>query len=200
MRETKGHFAGPVTVTVLVPAHNEEDMLPGALASLRAQTRQPERIFVVADNCTDRTVDLAREAGVHVVETVGNTDRKAGALNQALESMLPVLGDNDLVMVLDADTRLSEEFLAAAVRRFTDDRALMAVGGLFRGEPGHGLIGQLQRNEYVRYEREIHRRRGRVFVLTGTASVFGPGRSAWSRTAGAGPSRARTAACTTPPR
>ena len=34
------------------------------------------------------------------------------------------------------------------------------------------LVGQFLRNEYTRYAREIARRRGRVFVLTGTASVF----------------------------
>jgi cellulose synthase/poly-beta-1,6-N-acetylglucosamine synthase-like glycosyltransferase len=56
----------------------------------------------------------------------------------------------------------------------TNDRALMAVGGLFYGEEGGGLIGQFQRNEYARYSREIRRRRGRVYVLTGTASVFRP--------------------------
>ena len=50
----------------------------------------------------------------------------------------------------------------------------MAVGGLFYGEDGCGLIGQFQRNEYTRYQRDLRRRRGRVFVLTGTASVFRP--------------------------
>jgi cellulose synthase/poly-beta-1,6-N-acetylglucosamine synthase-like glycosyltransferase len=77
-------------------------------------------------------------------------------------------------MVMDADTRLDDGFLAAAVNRFTNDRALMAVGGLFYGEEGHGLLGQFQRNEYIRYAREMRRRRGRVFVLTGTASIFRP--------------------------
>jgi cellulose synthase/poly-beta-1,6-N-acetylglucosamine synthase-like glycosyltransferase len=77
-------------------------------------------------------------------------------------------------MVMDADTMLDQGFLASAVRRFTDDRGLMAVGGLFYGEEGHGLIGQFQRNEYIRYARDIRRRRGRVFVLTGTASLFRP--------------------------
>jgi biofilm PGA synthesis N-glycosyltransferase PgaC len=75
---------------------------------------------------------------------------------------------------MDADTTLDPGFLAGAVRRLTDDRALMAVGGLFYGEEGAGLIGQFQRNEYTRYAREIGRRRGRVFVLTGTASIFRP--------------------------
>jgi cellulose synthase/poly-beta-1,6-N-acetylglucosamine synthase-like glycosyltransferase len=174
MADTREVFAGPVTVTVLIPAHNEEASLPSTIASLLTQSHRPERIIVVADNCTDSTVALARQAGVEVMESVGNTKKKAGALNQALKRLLPGQGDNDVVMVMDADTSLDDGFLAAAVARFTDDRALMAVGGLFYGEEGHGLLGQFQRNEYIRYGREIRRRRGRVFVLTGTASMFRP--------------------------
>ena len=46
------------------------------------------------------------------------------------------------------------------------------MGGVFYGEPGSGLIGQFQRNEYTRYSLQIRQRRGRVFVLTGTATMF----------------------------
>ncbi|TFC20453.1 glycosyltransferase family 2 protein [Cryobacterium sp. MDB1-18-2] len=169
-----GVFAGPVTVTVLIPAHNEALSLPVTLASLLTQSHPPERVIVVADNCTDDTVSIAREHGVEVVESVGNTQKKAGALNQALKRVLPGQLDNDVVMIMDADTALDDGFLAEAVARFTSDRALMAIGGLFYGEPGFGLLGLLQRNEYVRYSRELARRRGRVFVLTGTASLFRP--------------------------
>lgn len=172
MERTRGMFSGEVTVTVLIPAHNEEASLPSTLQSLRRQTRQPSRVIVVADNCTDRTADVARLHNADVHETVGNTHKKGGALNQALRELLPTLGDNDTVMVMDADSQIGTGFLEEAVRRFTDDRALMAVGGLFEGEEGHGLLGQFQRNEYTRYQREIRRRDGRVFVLTGTASVF----------------------------
>jgi cellulose synthase/poly-beta-1,6-N-acetylglucosamine synthase-like glycosyltransferase len=174
MAATRGVYAGPVTVTVLIPAHNEEVSLPSTIASLQAQSHSPERIIVVADNCTDSTPDIARAAGVEVFESVGNTKKKAGALNQVLKKILPGLGVNDVVMVMDADTALDDGFLEAAVRRFVEDRALMAVGGLFYGEEGHGVLGQFQRNEYLRYGREIKRRRGRVFVLTGTASLFRP--------------------------
>ncbi|WP_314646704.1 glycosyltransferase family 2 protein [uncultured Microbacterium sp.] len=172
MARTRGVFSGDVTVTVLIPAHNEEASLPLTLASLRGQLQLPTRIVVVADNCTDRTVEVARQHGADVYETVGNVHKKGGALNQALRDLLPTLGDNDTVMVMDADSQIGAGFLAEATRRFTDDRALMAVGGLFEGEQRHGLLGQFQRNEYTRYQREIRRRDGRVFVLTGTASVF----------------------------
>jgi len=172
MAETRGVFAGPVTVTVLIPAHNEAASIGATLDSLGAQRPAPNSVVVVVDNCTDATEFVARTHGAEVFVTVGNTDKKAGALNQVLSGLLDGLGDNDIVMCMDADTVLDHGFLAAGVQRFTSDRALMAIGGLFYGEEGHGILGQLQRNEYVRYSREIRRRRGRVFVLTGTASMF----------------------------
>ncbi|HJR50694.1 MAG TPA: glycosyltransferase family 2 protein [Gemmatimonadales bacterium] len=174
MAATRGVFAGPVTVTVLIPAHNEELCIGATLRSLLSQSHPPERIIVVADNCTDGTAQIARDAGVEVFETVGNSQKKAGALNQALALLLPRQGHNDLVMVMDADTTLDDGFLETAVQRMTADRSLMAIGGLFYGEQGSGLLGQFQRNEYIRYAREMRRRRGRVFVLTGTASLFRP--------------------------
>lgn len=174
MAANRGEYAGPVTVTVLIPAHNEEMCLEATITSLREQSHRPERIIVVADNCTDATPRIARDLGVEVFETVNNRHKKAGALNQALADLLPGQGDNDLVMVMDADTTLDQGFLEGAVNRMTYDRALMAVGGLFYGEEGSGMLGQFQRNEYIRYAREMKRRRGRVFVLTGTASLFRP--------------------------
>lgn len=174
MAATRGRFDGPVTITLLIPAHNEADRIGATLASLAAQTRQPDRVVVVADNCTDATVEIARAAGAETRATVGNRDKKAGALNQALRDLLPTAGFNDVVMVMDADTVLSERFLEVADRRFTEDLALMALGGVFHGEAGHGLLGVFQRNEYIRYGRTVARRRGLVDVLTGTSTLFRP--------------------------
>ncbi|HEX6888192.1 MAG TPA: glycosyltransferase family 2 protein [Candidatus Nanopelagicales bacterium] len=174
MLATRGRFDGPVTITVVIPAHNEAAGIGATLASLAAQSRRPDRIIVVADNCTDATQDIARAAGAEVRVTVGNTHKKAGALNQVLREVLPGAGHNDVIMVMDADTVLGEGFLAVADRRFTDDRALMALGGVFLGEQGHGLLGIFQRNEYVRYGRTVARRRGLVDVLTGTSTLFRP--------------------------
>jgi len=172
MAQTRGIYEGEVTTTVLIPAHNEEASLPATLESLKKQVIRPDRVIVVADNCTDGTVETARSHGAEVFETVGNVHKKGGALNQALDAVLPSLGNNDTVLVMDADTQLSPRFIETSTRLFTADRALMAVGGLFQGEEGGGVLGQFQRNEYLRYQREIRRREGRVFVLTGTGTVF----------------------------
>ena len=172
MHSTEGVFHGEVTVTVLIPAHNEEKLIAATINSLMEQDRKPERIIVVADNCTDKTVEVAQGLGVEVFESVNNVDKKAGALNQVLRVILPDLGENDTVMIMDADTVLRQGFLKTAVKHFTDDRGLSAIGGLFFGEDRHGLLAQIQKNEYTRYAREITRRKGLVFVLTGTASIF----------------------------
>lgn len=164
---------GPnLQVVVLIPAHNEAETLGSTLLALAKQTLQPTRIIVVADNCVDDTPEIARAHGVEVFVTEGNTERKAGALNQAWRWIRGSVTANDVILVMDADTRLNDVFLEVGLQRLREDSSLDAVGGLFYGEPGNGLIGQLQRNEYFRYQLQIRHRQGRVFVLTGTASLF----------------------------
>ena len=170
---------GTRRVIALVPAHNEEDGVDLALDSLTGQTRPPDLVVVVADNCTDRTVEVVRARDDAIaISTVGNKDKKAGALNQVLDAILPALRDDDAIMVLDADSALDPQFVEAASARLgTPVRGrhgsrIGGVGGTFRGGRGGGFVGMLQRNEYARYARDVRRLRGKVLVLTGTAALF----------------------------
>jgi cellulose synthase/poly-beta-1,6-N-acetylglucosamine synthase-like glycosyltransferase len=163
---------GQLRLTVLIPAHNERLTLAATLDSLWGQTRPPEHVIVVADNCTDDTADIARQCGADVFTTIGNDEKKAGALNQALTELFPGAERDDVTMIMDADGVIVPEFLQTAMSRLEADPDLIAVGGVFYGEDGAGVVGQLQRNEYTRYQRHISRRLGKVFVLTGTASLF----------------------------
>ena len=170
--KSQGHFSGPITITVIIPAHNEADLISHCITQVRTQLRPADRIIVISDNSSDDTRELAVKAGVEIYETVNNHQKKAGALNQVLKHLADGMHHNDLVMVLDADTVLDAGFIDTAIRKFEDDRGLAAIGGVFYGEPGHGILGQLQRNEYFRYARLLKRRHGRVFVLTGTSTIF----------------------------
>ncbi len=164
--------SGRVSVTALIPARNEELHIAATLESLRRQTVPPAAVWVIADNCTDDTAEVARAHGADVYTTVDNHHRKAGGLNQLLARLLPTLGPLDAVLVMDADTVMVDDFLERAVAEFDALPDLDAVGGVFVGDDSPGLLAQLQRNEYLRYGRDISRRQGRVFVLTGTASLF----------------------------
>src|SRR5438105_117408 len=140
------------TIVALLPAHNEAESIGTTLRALAAQTRVPDVVIVVCDNCTDATAQIAREHGAAAWVTEGNTHKKAGALNYALRRLLPGLGDDDAILVQDADSFLDPEFVAVTAARLGRGRA--AAGGNFRGREGGGLCGLLQRNEYARYARD----------------------------------------------
>ena len=130
--------SGRVSVTVLIPARNEELHIAATLASLRRQTVPPTAVWVIADNCTDATADVARAHGAEVYTTVENRHRKAGGLNQLLARLLPTLGPFDAVLVMDADTVMVDDFLERAVAEFDALPDLDAVGGVFVGDDSPG--------------------------------------------------------------
>jgi len=170
-----GGRPGRPVLVALVPAHDEEGTIIAAVRSLQRQATRPDRIIVVADNCTDRTVSRARGAGAEVIRSVRNTHKKAGALNQALRRVLPTLADGDVVLVMDADSMIAHDWTRVALETLQRE-GVGAVGGIFYGQGGAGFIGLLQRMEYVRYARQLARRRDcRAFVLTGTATAVTAG-------------------------
>ena len=156
-------------ITVLIPAHNEQESLPATLESMLPHGFGD--IIVIADNCTDGTVDVAQGYGATVFETEGNEHKKAGALNYALHRVLPVKRSEDYVLIVDADTTLSETFLSAAQEAFRSSPDIGAVGGVFRGDNPRSVIEIAQANEYARFAREVERTR-RTMVLSGTSSLI----------------------------
>ncbi len=157
-------------IVALLPAHNEAESIATTLRALRAQTRVPDLVIVICDNCTDATAQIAREHGATVWNTSGNTHQKAGALNYALRRVLPSLHHDDAILVQDADSYLDPEFVAVTAAKL--DEGYEAAGGNFYGREGGGLCGMFQRNEYSRYARDNARRHGRVLCITGVGTLF----------------------------
>lgn len=157
-------------IVALIPAHNEEAGIVQTIKSLQAQTHSPNRIVVSADNCSDNTVSLARLAGAEVYETVDNAYKKAGALNQALELILPTLGPGDFILVLDADGVLSEDWIEIAVS--TLEPSMGAISGVCVVRDHPGILPLLQGAEYAQDFRRVARNKGNPNVLSGAAAMF----------------------------
>lgn len=111
------------TLTVIVPAYNEEEHVADTVRSLLAQTYPPDEIIVVDDGSDDRTGDVARSLGVTVVRPVKNTGSKAGAQNFALNFVT-----TSHCMVVDADTALASDALEQVMPAFDDPRIAAACG------------------------------------------------------------------------
>jgi cellulose synthase/poly-beta-1,6-N-acetylglucosamine synthase-like glycosyltransferase len=72
---------------------------------------------------------------------------------------------------MDADSQLNRDWIRCAVDALTHDRRLGGVCGTYTGEPGPGMLLQLQRNEFVRASRMVGRRSD-LWVLSGTGTMF----------------------------
>jgi poly-beta-1,6-N-acetyl-D-glucosamine synthase len=156
----------------LIPAHNEQDGITRTVESLTAQTVAPDRIIVMADNCTDETAQRARAAGAQVQETVGNSAKKAGALNQGLRSVLPGLSDSDYVICMDADGHLAPDFVENALPLFASRPDLGGLSGAIVARETSNFVETAQAIEYARGTRQMSRSQGKVHVLSGACTIF----------------------------
>lgn len=101
---------------VMVAARNESAVIADLIASIRVQDYPQELIdiFVVADNCTDNTAEVAREAGVSAVWTRFN-DKLIGkgyALAHCYDCIMEEHGDKnyEAFFVFDADNVLDVDY------------------------------------------------------------------------------------------
>lgn len=159
-------------VVCLVPAHNEEEAIADTIMSLRKQTRPIDRIIVVLDNCTDGTEQIVSDMGCEYMKSVNNKDKKAGALNQALGTLLDTLSDDDRIMAMDADSELIPEYVELSLATLDEDPNIGAVSAAYYGKERPGLLPLLQRIEYTHERRRVMRSQARVACLSGVASTF----------------------------
>jgi biofilm PGA synthesis N-glycosyltransferase PgaC len=166
-----------VRIVALIPAHQEQYSIAATVRAMLAQERLPDQIVVIADNCTDATVERAREAAgghprVFVAEPPNNAHRKPGALNWAWAAFCQ---DADLLVTLDADTVLPPNAVADWEQEFIADRKLGGSSSKFTmpssGGGGGNLLVRLQRAEFSRWTM-TGLRRGWTSVLAGTGCAI----------------------------
>jgi 1,2-diacylglycerol 3-beta-glucosyltransferase len=98
---------------VIIPAHDEADGIGHTIASLKRLSwpSAKYRIVVVADNCTDATASISREAGAMVIERQDLTRRGKGYALEYAFTWSRSAGIADAVAVVDADSVVSANLL-----------------------------------------------------------------------------------------
>jgi len=105
-------------IAVIIPAHNEEDVIYDTIRSLIEKQKYPRDmydIYVIADNCTDKTIELAKKAGAIVIEHIDNDPKHhmvGYALSYGLKELLRYDESKhyDYMIRLDADNHVNDEF------------------------------------------------------------------------------------------
>ena len=98
----------------IIPAHNEEKVVGNLIESLKQQNYPKELydIYVIADNCTDSTAKVAKEAGAIVCERFDPDHKTKGyALQWFLKQKIEENADYDAFFVFDADNIVDKNFI-----------------------------------------------------------------------------------------
>lgn len=101
---------------MIIPAHNEEKVVRELVESLKNLDYKKELydIYVIADNCTDNTAQIAKEAGAIVYERFDEKHKTKGyALQWFLQQKIDEDAPYDAFCIFDADNIVDKNFLKA---------------------------------------------------------------------------------------
>jgi len=117
-------------ISVVIPALNEEKLLPQTLASLNALDRKPDEILVIDASSTDKTVEVSKQAGAKVKTVPKGTI--GFSRQQGIES-----ATGDVIAFTDADAVLPHDWLDRIERALTKPNVVRYFGGfrVFDGPP-----------------------------------------------------------------
>jgi peptidoglycan-N-acetylglucosamine deacetylase len=136
----------PPSVTVLIPAHNEENVIEQTVTAVLASNLQNLRVIVVNDGSADRTGELldrrfGQNERVRIIHQVNRG--KAAALNVAMSQ-----ADTEIVATIDADTEVEPDAIRKLLRHFSDPKTGAVAGNVKVGNRSRWLT-RWQALEYI---------------------------------------------------
>jgi poly-beta-1,6-N-acetyl-D-glucosamine synthase len=144
MRVIEG--TGRSKIVVITPCRNEEQYLPGLIASMEAQSLRPAEWIIVDDGSSDRTGDIAREAASRHpwIRCLAREDRGRRSVGPGVVETFYhgfdrlTTTDWDYVCKMDADITLPAGYFATLVEYFERDPVLGAASGKLFLDLGDG--------------------------------------------------------------
>jgi len=115
-----------LTLTIVIPAYNEQDYLKSCLESIADQTVRPQEVIVVDNGSSDKTSEIA--AKFPFVKLMREPRRgRSFAQNTGFDA-----AESSIIGRLDADTRLEPDWVASVLEYFGDHPGVSAVTGVAR--------------------------------------------------------------------
>jgi peptidoglycan-N-acetylglucosamine deacetylase len=164
------------SVAVLIPAHNEENVIVQTVKSVLASDLKDLRVIVVDDGSSDRTGELldgnfGRDPSVHIIHQINRG--KAAALSRALSE-----AESEIVVTIDADTEIEPDAIRKLLRHFSDPKVGAVAGNVKVGNRSRWLT-RWQALEYVTSQNMEKR----AFDLLNCITVVPGALGAWRRQA-----------------
>jgi cellulose synthase/poly-beta-1,6-N-acetylglucosamine synthase-like glycosyltransferase len=163
------------TFAIVIPAYNEENTLPTALESCSKldYPKSMYEIFVIADNCSDKTGDIAKGYGVNVLTRSDKKNRGKGfALTWAFEKILP--NEHDAIIILDADCTIDSHALRVFDIHFDNGEKVLQSNDVVSNADESSIsyvsaVGNMIENDLFYWPKS---KLGLAVFLRGTGMVF----------------------------
>ena len=143
---------------IIIPAHNEADFIALTLNSIASQTLLPSKVVVVNDNSTDATASIVTEfINVHNYISLVNKTSEAihlpgSKVIQAFHKGFETIdADYDIIVKLDADLILPDNYFETIVNHFKKDDKIGMVGGFaYIEKNGQWILENLTDKDHIR--------------------------------------------------
>jgi len=158
------------TISILIPAYNEEKNIANCVESCFNQTRIPDEVIVINDGSTDHTLDILKssENGIKIIDIEKNTGNKSKAQEIALPHV-----NTDIFITTDADTVLDRNFVEEIKKSF-DDRGISAVCGFVESKKNNWITSVREINYLITQTiyKEAQDIVGALVVIAGCSAGF----------------------------
>lgn len=124
-RRMDGKIKSYPSVSIIIPARNEEKSLPILLSSLRNQDFTPDEIIVVIDQSEDRTREIAEREGAIIVQSCPLPKGWVGKPWACYQGALTAKGS--LLIFLDSDTSLEKYGLKCLLDTYIERHSVVSV-------------------------------------------------------------------------
>ena len=158
---------------IVIPAHNEEELISLTLESLISQTLLPKKVVVVNDNSTDKTSEIVLAVAkehpfISLVEKKSSAIHLPGSkVIQAFQSGFETLDENyDVIVKIDADLIFPINYFETIDNHFKSDPTIGMVGGFCYIEKNREwILENLTDKDHIRgalkaYRKEVFKQIG----------------------------------------
>ena len=113
---------------IQVPCYNEESTLPEVINDLPKQIDGIETIeyLIIDDGSSDRTVEVARELGVHHIIELGSNHGLAKAFTKGIHHCLQ--NGADIIVNTDGDNQYKAEYIKDLIKPILENKADIVIG------------------------------------------------------------------------
>jgi cellulose synthase/poly-beta-1,6-N-acetylglucosamine synthase-like glycosyltransferase len=131
-------------ISVIIPAHNSENVLGECLEGLKSSTYPTHEIIVVNDGSTDDTSKIAEKLGVNAITLIGHHDANH------CRNMGAEVASGDILLFLDSDVIAKPDTLKNVAEAFRD-KSIDGIVGLYSARHRHTNVASQYKNLWIRY-------------------------------------------------